>query len=48
MQIRKYSSLDAIKKEAAKIGIELLETTVSYSFRIFENKQTTFLHIFYK
>jgi hypothetical protein len=48
MTIRKYSSLDAITKEAAKISIELLETSVSYSFRIFKNKQTTFLHIYYK
>lgn len=48
MTIRKYKSLDAITKEAAKINIELLETHCSFSFRVFKNKQTTFLHIFYK
>ena len=48
MQIRQYKTLDAITKEANKLGIELNETNVSYSFRVFENKQTTFLHILYK
>lgn len=48
MKIRKYNTLDAITKEANQQGKELFETNVSYSFRIFINKQTTFLHIFYK
>lgn len=48
MKIRKYNTLDAIRKEAAQQRKELFETPVSYSFRIFENKQTTWLHIFYK
>ena len=48
MKIRKYNTLDAITKEANQQGKELFETNVSYSFRIFVNKQTTFLHIFYK
>jgi hypothetical protein len=48
MKIRKYSSLDAITKEAAKVNKEVYETTIAFYFRIFVNKQTTFLHIFYK
>ncbi len=48
MKIRQYKSKDAIQKEADKINVELFETPISSSFRIFKNKQTTFLHIFYK
>lgn len=48
MQIRNYTSLEAIQKEADKIGVQLYETNCSYSFRVFENKYCTFLHIFYK
>lgn len=48
MKIRAYNTLEAITKEANKQKVQLFETNVSYSFRIFINKQTTFLHIFYK
>ena len=48
MIIRKYRSLDAIQHAAKVSNVELFETNVSYSFRVFEDKQTTFLHIFYK
>lgn len=48
MTIRKYNSLEAIQKEANQQKIELFETPVSYSFRIFKDKQTEIIHIFYK
>lgn len=48
MTIRKYNSLEAIQKEANQQKIELFETLVSYSFRIFKDKQTEIIHIFYK
>ena len=48
MTIRKYNTLEAIQKEANQQKRELFETPVSYSFRIFKDKQTEIIHIFYK
>lgn len=48
MQVIKHVSLEAIEKEAAKVGATLLESQIAWSFRIFEAKQTKFLHVYYK
>lgn len=48
MEIIHYQELDKLRKSAIRLGKEVLETDVSYSFRLFDNKQTTELHILYK
>lgn len=48
MQIIKYPSLEAIEKEAAKQYATLLESPIAVSFRVFENRQTKTLHVYYK
>lgn len=41
-------SLHNLKEAAKKYNTEILETTVAYYFRVFENKNCTHLHIIYK
>ena len=48
MQIVKHSSLEAIEKEAEKQHATLVESPIAFSFRIFENRQTKTLHVYYK
>jgi len=48
MTQRTYSSYSKLEKAAKEKGKKVEETPVSFYFRIFENKQCTELHIFYK
>lgn len=48
MKQKTYSHFWQLKKVAAEKNQEILETPISFYFRIFENKQCTELHIFYK
>jgi hypothetical protein len=43
-----YTTFHSIAKEANKRGVSLYETNTSYSFRIFEGKNCTELHIYQK
>ncbi len=46
--IRKYSSLEALQKEADKLGLTVNETDICYSFYIYLNRQAIFFHVYYK
>lgn len=48
MKIIKYDTLPDLQQSALLLKQEVYETFVSYSFRIFENKNTKELHVFYK
>lgn len=48
MKQKTYSHFWQPQKVATEKNQEILETPVSFYFRIFENKQCTELHIFYK
>mgnify|MGYP001557633117 CR=1 FL=1 len=43
-----YKHFFQLQKVATEKNQEILETPVSFYFRIFENKQCTELHLFYK
>lgn len=43
-----YTSYAKLEKVAKEKGQKIEETRVSFYFRIFENKQCTECHIFYK
>lgn len=46
--IRKYTSLEALQKEAAKVGKTVNETDICFSFYIYENRQAKYFHVYYK
>jgi hypothetical protein len=49
MKVIEHKSFDELCRAGMKAGITVInETDVSYSFRIFENKQTKELHIYPK
>ena len=47
MEVIKYNNFKDIFNKSKELNIELFETHVSISFRIFENNYTKELHIFY-
>lgn len=47
MKIIKYKSLQELQEQANNKGVELFQCDVSYSFRIFKNRQTIEFHVFY-
>lgn len=49
MKLIRYRTVDELKKVADELGITLYHTSVSSSFRIYDEKRMTKeLHIFYK
>jgi len=50
MKIREYFTPTSIIEHAKRSGCydKLLETDVSISYRVFKDKQTVILHIYYK
>lgn len=48
MKTIRYTTLTELKAAAKENNIDVYETSVSYSFRIFENGLTKYLHIMYK
>jgi hypothetical protein len=50
MVIRKYTNKESLLKEANKIGLKESDLTVchaSISYRIFKNKNCSYLHVYY-
>lgn len=48
MKQKTYNHFFQLQKVATEKNQKILETPVSFYFRIFEDKQCTELHIFYK
>jgi hypothetical protein len=51
MRVIRYKDKESVLKKALEIGLNesnLFDCHVSYSFRIFQNKTTKELHIYYK
>jgi hypothetical protein len=48
MKQKTYSHFWQLQKVATQKEQDIIETPISFYFRIFENKQCTELHIFYK
>lgn len=47
MTIIKYKSLQELQQVANDKNIDLFQCDVSYSFRVFKNRQTIEFHVFY-
>lgn len=47
MAIVSYSSIETILSEADKLNAEIYETNLSVSFRIYDEKHRSYIHVFY-
>lgn len=48
MEIIKHRSYQALVNAAFYAKKEIYETAICWSFRIYENRQTKYFHVFYK
>lgn len=47
MKVFRYETKEELIEKAKELGFKVFNTPVSISFRIFENRYTTELHIYY-
>lgn len=47
MKVFRYETKDELIQKSKELGYKIFQTPVSVSFRIFENRYTTELHIHY-